>query len=426
MLTKENLFKSLIDVILLDEVKNKFEHLLEEYIYNEQCKILYNKELFFILLEIVNLYSFIKENNIISLAKKIIRDLHFTKYKKTIYSNKVLKGKINKKFLVQNFLLTKKNKKLKITIQDRNYNHLCNKIFFGILYNIYINTTKNINYLKKHFTNTEIKILKEIEELMLSFNDILFKENLTQQLINEYKQTPYILNEDNLYNLKSLHYCKKEYTELFSAYLIYLKQENIFYSLSELNENKLFEIYILKALFLFFKEKIIEKNLNALVNKDKNAFLVAKNNNIIYKVFFQNSSRLKNKLIEKYTYNLEKKCWVKDSKLIGIPDIIIEIEDENKEKNRKEYIILDAKYKKDYNLREDRYQMLGYTRIFNLKKYNLFLIYPHQTCLSTINGYDIFKYQDSENNITLTIAGISSLRNYEITNLFTLIFEPFL
>jgi len=131
----------------------------------------------------------------------------------------------------------------------------------------------------------------------------------------------------------------------------------------------------------------------------------------------------KNKLIEKYTYNLEKKCWIKDSKLIGIPDIVIEIED--KEKNKKEYIILDAKYKKDYNLREDRYQMLGYTRIFNLEKYNLVLIYPHQTCLSKINGYDIFKYQDSNNNIILTIAGIGSLRNYEITNLFTLIFDHF-
>jgi len=293
MLTKENLFKSLIDVILLDEVKNKFEPLLEEYIYNEQNKILYNKELFFILLEIVNFYSFIKENDIVNLAKKIIKDLHFTKYKKTIYSNRILKGKINKKFLVQNFLLTKKNKKLKITIQDKNYNHLCNKIFFGILYNIYTNATKNINYLKKHFAHIEIKILKKIEKIMLSFNEILFKENLTQQLINEYKQTPYILNEDNLHNLKSSHYCKKEYTELFRAYLTYLKQENIFYSLSELNENKLFEIYILKALFLFFKEKIIETNLNALVNTNKNAFFIAKNDNIIYKVFFQNSSCLK-------------------------------------------------------------------------------------------------------------------------------------
>ena len=424
MLDIKKLIPAFIDVVLFDNyyhtsfsLELEEEILLkEEYIYPETELIL--------LLELVNCLAFLKgEDSKIStlyLINKLANTIIFHRKTKKIYSDNLSLGKLDINYVIKEF--SKKGSfeylnSFRLNSFYSDYEILENILFVGIIYEVYkkIEKTKH-NLLIRNPKLKNLILVKKIKKSLLFLKNVLSKPIIKELLINylnNYKNKG-ILSIQMLNTLISSNKVRKLYKFIFKTYLNFIEKEK-FFDIEKINKFKLYEYFIIKSLFVYLNNKGIIKCKRPLYKKDK--ILEGYLDNVNFEIFFQSSSPLEKNPVLKYDLNLIEINQTNKKQLYAIPDILLKIDNK--------FVFIDAKYKSEFDLREDIYQMIGYTQIFNLEEYNFILVYPFK---EKIFGGDkqtkVYEFYTNNKSVKIIVTCLDSVENSSI--LFTKILSDFL
>lgn len=375
MLNINELIYSFIDLILFDNYyQTSFSLEIKEEMFLDN-KYIYSETEILLLINLVNAFAFAMgyNHNISSLylIERIANNLIFHRNSTNIYSNNLGLGRIDINYLIKEF--SKKGSfentdsiKLKSTYSE--YKLLENIIFVGILYETYMKIKKiKEKLLRENMDLKDLILIQKVEKLLILFKKI-FSIPLINEILMEYI-TDYrkrgILDQNKLNSMILSNKLKGIFKEFFKRYLLFIEKE-MFFDLKKIDEFKLYEYFIIKSLHEYF---VCKGGINSKKPIYKrNEILEGVINNTNFKVYYQSSNLINKNELKKFDLDLENLKGINEKKLYGIPDIIVKFDDK--------YVFIDAKYKLEFNSREDIYQMIAYTQIFNLDEYNFILVYP--------------------------------------------------
>lgn len=375
MLNIKELIFSFIDFILYDNYyQTHFSLDLQEDILLEEEFIYSNSEIQ-LLLNLINFLAFLKgynsQFNTIYLIERIENTIIFHRKQKKVYSNNLNLGKLDINYLINEIARVGSFdhvNSIKLKSFYSEYELLENIIFVGILYEVHskIKITQK-NLLSRNPKLSNLKLIQKLNEYLLFLKNILSKPLIEELRIKyiTYNNRKKILDNDQLNSIVLSNKGNKIYRIFFRRYLTLIEKEK-FFDVEKIDEFKLYEYFVLKSLYKYFKTQGKIDSINPIYNKDK--IMEGNLDNKKFEVYYQSSSPLRKNSIEKYILNLGNLKKTNKKNLYGIPDILIKVDNK--------FVFIDAKYKSAFNLREDIYQMIGYTQLFNLDEYNFMLIYP--------------------------------------------------
>ncbi|SET37491.1 PD-(D/E)XK nuclease superfamily protein [Natronincola peptidivorans] len=330
--------------------------------------------------------------------RNIIDSLKYTRQKSYKYSKHLIGGKLDKKYvsrLLKSGKDINKIQEFRLIVKEKNYDDYYNLYFAASLMTL----VKDLQGIIKDANNIpevkELKVYKKIYGVYLKLIHLL-NDEIIQDLVLQVKGD---INQKHLQLMMQKTYKKlpKEYRVFYTWFNKFKNKEKYdFLKLDSITVDKVFEYYVLKSIKLF-----LEKNN---YQREKQRFLMYNSKGPIFEfingkskidVYFQNSSQLKTGDYIQIRYDEETEHYKKTKPMTGIPDVILVIK---KEAARK-VILMDAKYKTNFDNSNDRYKMLGYLKNFKLEDAPCILLYYNKEIETVSNTTKL--YINKTNNPSL-------------------------
>lgn len=339
--------------------------------------------------------------------KTLCNYLEFERRKEHSYSSDLRGKKIDKKFLincVNRGMDISQLEEFRTIRKVKYYDKFYNLFFIIALMDILKSLHNSLELMEKDYIVHEnidiekIPLYIEIKKYYIILTRIM-DNNIIQEIISKNKTIIYETESKNQIKEKmnsNYRALPKEYKMFFNWYKDFYYKDK-FIDHKNFTEDRLFEYYTIKYLSTIFNEDLFIIEQNPIYKNSNMPIYRMKNENNIINIYYQNTMPLKMpRMLIEHDNNLNSL----GNEMILIPDIIMEFK--NRTDNSYRYVILDSKYRTNFNSSDDRYKMLGY--LYNLGENNIPLILVYYD-FEKDNPMKpkVYKYKDTDNGYLVSL-----------------------